>query len=209
MPGSRTRRTTAGRLARGTVRIARPALLAVAVPVAALGAVALPLGRAVVLVPLMAAVAAALVAAGHDGFPGRPGARRTVALAAAWGALAVPFASGVHLTGPVGAAAVAIVLVLGLVVAADATSRALTRSARDVAAQLAVESSLRELWEQWQWTGEALRPGADPAGRATALVLRDVLLDELARRDPAGFDRWMREGAGDPPDHWYEQDAPR
>ncbi len=123
--------------------VALPALLAVVVPVAALGALGLTPARAAWTVPLGAAVVAAVVAVGHDGFPREPQARRTVALAAAWGALSVPFAGGVAVAGPAGAVAVALVVLLGGFALADGLPRTLLR-----------------------WPAEALREGAeDPPDR--------------------------------------------
>ncbi len=89
------------------------------------------------------ALLAAVVAVGHDGFPREPQARRTVALAAAWGALSVPFAGGVAVAGPAGAVAVALVVLLGGFALADGLPRTLLR-----------------------WPAEALREGAeDPPDR--------------------------------------------
>jgi hypothetical protein len=158
-------------------------------------------------VPLGAAVVAAVVAVGHDGFPREPQARRTVALAAAWGALSVPFAGGVAVAGPAGAGALALVVLLGGFALADGLSRTLLRSPAEALHEVAGELSLTDLCEQWRRTEEAVGPGGGPAERAAALEVRAVLLEELAHRDPGGFARWVREGAEDPPDRWLGQDA--
>ncbi|SFP34449.1 hypothetical protein SAMN05660464_2867 [Geodermatophilus dictyosporus] len=189
--------------------IARPALLVVVLPVAALGALGLTPPQVLALVPLGAAVAATVAGIGHEGSPQGPGSRRVVALAAAWGALAVPFLAGVPPAGSAGAVAVGLVVVLGGVVAVDALGRALERAPVEAVRAAAGELSLAELCVQWRLTEEALGPGARPGARADALAVRGVLLDEFASRDPAGLAQWLHQGSADPPEHWSGQDAPR
>jgi hypothetical protein len=55
--------------------------------------------------------------------------------------------------------------------------------------------SVEELSREWRRTASALESGADPAGRAQLVRRRGEVLDELERRDPVGFARWLAGGA--------------
>ncbi|CCG01568.1 hypothetical protein [Blastococcus saxobsidens] len=57
------------------------------------------------------------------------------------------------------------------------------------------------LGEEWLRTGAALQGALAPAARQRIVTRRAQVLDELERRDPAGFARWLAAGplhAGDP-----------
>lgn len=57
------------------------------------------------------------------------------------------------------------------------------------------------LGEEWLCTGAALRGALAPAVRQRIVTRREQVLDELERRDPAGFARWLAAGplhGGDP-----------
>jgi hypothetical protein len=57
------------------------------------------------------------------------------------------------------------------------------------------------LCRAWRISYLVLEHARDPAQRAQVAAMRGLYLDELARRDPAGFRRWLIEGAragGDP-----------
>jgi hypothetical protein len=41
---------------------------------------------------------------------------------------------------------------------------------------------------------------------AAAAQVRSLVLDELERRDPAGFRRWLADGAVDPPEQHVRAD---
>lgn len=61
--------------------------------------------------------------------------------------------------------------------------------------------SIRELCQQWRHSYRALHHARDLAGGAQVVTTRAGYLDELERRDPVGFHRWLDEGAraaGDP-----------
>ncbi|TFV49414.1 hypothetical protein E4P43_12670 [Blastococcus sp. TF02A-35] len=54
--------------------------------------------------------------------------------------------------------------------------------------------STSALAEEWVRTGAALHGGLTPAAWQGTVTRRALLLDELERRDPAGFARWMAAG---------------
>jgi hypothetical protein len=51
-----------------------------------------------------------------------------------------------------------------------------------------------ELGGEWMRTSAILAGRLDPAARAALVVRREEALDELERRDPAGFARWLAAG---------------
>jgi hypothetical protein len=51
-----------------------------------------------------------------------------------------------------------------------------------------------ELGQEWLRTSAALAGRLDPAARQSLVARREEALDELERRDPAGFDRWLAAG---------------
>jgi hypothetical protein len=51
-----------------------------------------------------------------------------------------------------------------------------------------------ELGQEWTRTSAVLAGHLDPATREALVVRRQEALDELERRDPAGFDRWLADG---------------
>jgi hypothetical protein len=64
--------------------------------------------------------------------------------------------------------------------------------------------TLAELGREWQRTAAALESTTDPATREVLVRRRREALDELERRDPAGFTRWLTGGStvdGDPARH--------
>jgi hypothetical protein len=61
--------------------------------------------------------------------------------------------------------------------------------------------STRALGEEWLRTTAALAGRLSPAARASLVGRREEALDELERRDPDGFARWLvADPAGDPAD---------
>lgn len=56
-------------------------------------------------------------------------------------------------------------------------------------------ASVEELGREWQRTASVLETVVDPAVRAQVVRRRGEVLDELERRDPAGFARWLVSGA--------------
>jgi hypothetical protein len=70
------------------------------------------------------------------------------------------------------------------------------------------ELSTRELGQEWARTTLALAGRLEPAVRASLVHRRGEALDELERRDPDGFGRWIAAGpASDPAE--YVRGAPR
>ncbi len=62
----------------------------------------------------------------------------------------------------------------------------------------------RSLGEEWLRTTALLETRLDPAVRRAVVARRESLLDELERRDPVGFGRWLTDGAtpgSNPADH--------
>ena len=55
--------------------------------------------------------------------------------------------------------------------------------------------SVEQLGREWLRTSAALARTADPRERQTLVGRRHEALDELERRDPVGFGRWLAEGA--------------
>jgi hypothetical protein len=62
----------------------------------------------------------------------------------------------------------------------------------------------RALGEEWQFTTAALAARLGPAARQWLVGRREAVLDELERRDPAGFARWLATGPtrGSDPAEW-------
>ncbi|MCV2491346.1 hypothetical protein OF117_18520 [Geodermatophilus sp. YIM 151500] len=174
---------------------------------ALLGAVVGPPSAALVWGPVVAALAAGVVALVTPGFRQSPTARRAAAAAAGLGLLAPPFSHGLGLLGPGGAVLLVALLVLGAVTVVDwmltspedGPGAALCRLAqlRRVLPELPVEALERE----WHDSSAALRSAAGPEAQALAVQLRAELLDELARRDPERLRRLLREQDGGP-DPW-------
>jgi hypothetical protein len=54
--------------------------------------------------------------------------------------------------------------------------------------------STRELAEEWLRTGSSLQGARTPAALQALVTRRAQVLDELERRDPSGFARWMAAG---------------
>jgi hypothetical protein len=59
--------------------------------------------------------------------------------------------------------------------------------------------STRALGEEWLRTTAALAGRLSPAARASLVGRREEALDELERRDPGGFARWLAVGPGSNP----------
>jgi hypothetical protein len=55
--------------------------------------------------------------------------------------------------------------------------------------------SVDELSQEWRRTAAVLETGVDATARAQVVRRRGEVLDELERRDPAGFGRWLAGGA--------------
>jgi hypothetical protein len=206
--------------------LVRSALI-VAVPVAAALAVAGALALRVpgLITMLVAAVLVGAVTAGMVGEAPGGGSRAALdagARAAGWTAGALLVLTGVAaLAGGLvavlaGAAAGAAVLAVrlrraGLVGGAAAPARtAPVRSAPGAPAGPTLLMppvgglGTRALGDEWLRTTALLDARLDPVIRRALVARRETLLDELERRDPAGFARWLADGPGpasDPAEH--------
>ncbi|MEU2350757.1 hypothetical protein [Modestobacter sp. NPDC049651] len=182
---------------------------------------------------LLAAVVAACVAAGVAR-ESHPVAARQAGLDAAWravawtvGGLLVVCGAGA-LAGP-GAAALAVLLLLGALTARPLLARSRrgptapgsrvvpfpgpatgrptgpvpAHGSRPAAGPLAAaggpgwaaDLTVAELGRAWVRSSAALAATRDPAARIRLVARRQQALDELERRDPEGFARWLAAGA--------------
>ena len=133
------------------------------------------------------------------------------------GASVLPFASGARLLGALGLSLLALTLLLlgANLAAADPLAVVRRLSAATVGAvppapaAAADEADLRALLRQaplpmlfrrWHETGRSVRGTRSAQDYTTAVCLRDLLLDELHARDPAGARRWIRQGGAQPPE---------
>lgn len=56
---------------------------------------------------------------------------------------------------------------------------------------------LRDLLDEWRCTGAGL-----PVDGSPSVLARELLLEEIQRRDPGGFGRWLDAGLGKDPRHY-------
>ena len=63
------------------------------------------------------------------------------------------------------------------------------------------------LGREWLRTTAALSGRLDPAARQTIVRRREETLDELERRDPGGFARWLAAGPGSDPAQFVRGDV--
>jgi hypothetical protein len=206
--------------------LVRSALI-VAVPLAAALAVAGALALRVpgLVTMLVAAVLVGAITAGMAGEAAGGGARATLdagVRAAAWtaGALLV-------LTGVAALAGGVVAVLAGAVTAGAGLAVRVRRAGRGAAAAPPVPPSpvrpaparpagptllmppvgglgTRALGDEWLRTGALLDARIDPVVRRAVVQRRESLLDELERRDPVGFARWLADGPGpasDPAEH--------
>jgi hypothetical protein len=73
---------------------------------------------------------------------------------------------------------------------------AFTRAVGPVDAGPVAALSTEALGREWLRTSAALQGGLAPAARRSIVERREATLDELERRDPAGFARWMSTAPG-------------
>lgn len=203
------------------MRLAAGALVASYVSVALLGALYTPpvtlLLLALVLGALGAAVGRSVHRTVYRDFPDTWTGAWPTAVAAA---LFVPFASGVHTLGEAGGYLVMVLVLLfsvlstvwahGLAVP-TAPPRTTTGPPRPATQQpgspdqpssheLLRALSVDDLIAEWRSSGEQLHPSSG-ALQHTAVRWREALLEELRRRDPQGFDKWLLDGMRRGPEH--------
>lgn len=191
----------------------RRSLLGAAVVVACAGALTAPAHLTLLVGPAVGALAVGGACLGAACAGLRPPSARTAALTGLGGMLSIPFICGVPLLGPAGA-----VLTMALLVTAA------SRLPEDIAGPdpvpvlpvdvAALRAELRHipspvLLDHWHRTARLLRGRLGPDALAAVTGLRSSLLDELARRDPAGVERWLRSGGDDPRRHLTSGDPDR
>lgn len=64
----------------------------------------------------------------------------------------------------------------------------------EVQRKLVGQLTTEQLTAAWYLSADALQTSRDPRRAGQLVVLRGLLLDALERRDPARFDRWLRNG---------------
>ncbi|WP_198597973.1 hypothetical protein [Blastococcus atacamensis] len=93
----------------------------------------------------------------------------------------------------------------------EATVRSSVTLAPPMPARAVDALSTSDLAEEWLRSGSALQGRLTPAALQGLVARRALLLDELERRDPAGFARWMAAGpvAGADPAGFVRSEPPR
>ena len=172
---------------------------------AAVGGVSMGVSGLVSVV--LAAIVAACIAAGiaRDGDTARP---RQAAVDAAWRTAAGTVAALLVISGCVVLAGGAVAAVsVGLVLAGLLVRFGLheVRRGRSVGRAAVVPLpgeggpvqalTVEALGREWLRTSAALDVTREPTARRALVDRRQEALDELERRDPAGFARWLAEGA--------------
>jgi hypothetical protein len=185
-------------------RSALAVLVLVAAAFAAVGGVSLG-GAGLVAVALAAVVAGCLAAAvTRDG--DQPQTRQTT-VDVVWRTAVGTVAGLLVLSGCAVVAGGALTALLAAVVVGAVVTGWLVRAARrprgaavvrlpQAGAAGPVRSlSVEELGREWLRTSAALAQARGPVVRQVLVERRQQALDELERRDPAGFTRWLAEGA--------------
>ncbi len=196
------------------VRVSRRLCLPAGVGTAVAGALFSSAWTTLVVAPLTGLFAASQVAMVHPGFPAERSARRAALLVGVGCALAVPFVMGVIALGAAGAVLTVTVVVTGAVLAGG---RLASLCREDVAPSAAPDTRvlgeligavpMSALVEEWRLSEALLSTTTDPDERAAASLARELLLDEMTRRDPAGVRRWLQDGAAASPDRHLRDDA--
>jgi len=184
-------------------RISGVACLVGVVGVALLGALFSSAVMTLVVAPVAGIFGAGQLALVHPSFPGRRSARRAVLLSGFGWAVMVPFVMGAVALGVVGAVLTVVLVLIGALLVVGAITDVCRRDAVPDSAGASV-AGLEELVSglptatllaEWEESASGLGSG-DPGRRAAAIQFRGLLLAEMTRRDPAGVDRWLREGTG-------------
>jgi hypothetical protein len=195
-------------------RVSRRVCLVGVVGVALLGALFSSALTTLVLAPAVGLFGAAQTAVVHPEFPARPSARRVVLLSGLGWALMVPFVMGAVALGAAGAVLTVVLVLLGALVLmgwiidlcrSDAASSCAGMDA-PLLGDLVRGLPTPALLEEWQ-SSEADLDAAGPEHRVAAIQVRVLLLEEMSRRDPAGVERWLQEGAGGIPNRHIRGDS--
>jgi hypothetical protein len=185
------------------------------VAVALLGALCSSALTTLVVAPAVGLFAACQMAVMNPGFPGRPSARRVVLLSGVGWALLVPFVRGAMVMEVAGAVLAVVLLCLGALALmgrmidlcrSDGVSCGVGTDV-PLLADLVRELPTPTLLDEWRSSETVMGEAADPEQRAAAIQLRTLLLEEMSRRDPAGVERWLQEGADAIPDRQVPGDS--
>jgi hypothetical protein len=198
-------------------RACRLVFASTVVACALVGALTAPAHLVLLIAPACGFSVGSAVAGLLAGFPEVASAHRAAVLAGTWTGLLVPAFPG---AGAVGVEAELFALALvGLGAVAVVAWMAGPRGAsaggsregvdEEQLRQLVVVLSNAELLREWRECGEHLRPGADLDLRARAVVVRNLVLEEFARRDPAAVGRWLSDGDENAPEQYLRDDRRR
>jgi hypothetical protein len=168
---------------------------------ALIGALVTPPVAMLVVAPLIGCVTGVMVVLLSPAVSAEPWGRRAALYTAATGAAFVPFTSGVALFGSAGGVLALVLLVLGSCLAADGIADVIEDMPAGGALPddhwlVVVMPSLptAALLQQWRATRAVSFAGRGAAEQARAAHVRGLILDELARRDPAAVERWLTSG---------------
>ena len=193
-------------------RLSVRVLGAVYVSVALLGALGSSLLVTFLVVPVISALGAALARGVHRALHPHTQAPLSIHLPSAVATgLFTPFVIGMETLGSVGGPVSVGIVLLGTLVSVGwahgiasgdtvpSTGTARGLSDADMASFRALLEALplEELLHEWRWTGRKLR-----ADRHVAAQLREALLEEINRRDPEGFQRWLLDGLEEDPERY-------
>lgn len=196
------------------VRLAQQVMCVLYVAVALIGVLFTPPWVMLTVVPVIGLIAAGLLAWLFHCCELRPLDRRTLMVTGQVAAALVPFHEGVQLLQGFGTAIALTVLVLLVIVGSDrlkdvnvrpptgATGTGDASSYVDLLRVMPLELVFSE-WRALERGGSVL-PG-EPRGPDVVQV-RALLLDEMQRRDPVGFGRWLHDGAVDDPEQHIQGD---
>jgi hypothetical protein len=187
------------------VRVTSALLVLLLAVLAAVGGVSM--GVSALICVVLAAVVTACIAAGiaRDGNPVRP---RQAAVDAAWRTASGTVAALLVISGCVvlaggAVAAVSVGLVLAGVLARFTLREVRRGRAGGSAAVIPLPAAgapvqaltVEALGREWLRTSSDLDLTREPSARRALVDRRQEALDELERRDPVGFARWLAEGA--------------
>jgi MFS family permease len=210
-PSRRVRRCSRVRV----VRACRVAFLMVTVVFALVGALTTPPYVLLVAAPAVGAFFGGVVALSHPAFPEAPSARRAVAFSGMGAALFALTLAGLGQFGSAGMIAAVVLVVLGCIAVGGWIVEHADAPDRGPASDLDMEGLQQfvqvlptsMLLREWRSTAEHVQAGADPHRRAEAVLVRNLLLEELSRRDPVGVARWLSEGDEDAPEQYLRGDS--
>lgn len=192
------------------VRLAQQVTCALYIAVALVGVLVTPPMVLLTVAPAVGLIAAGLLAGLFRYCEQRPPGRRTVMVTAGVAAAIVPFNEGIQLLQGFGTAIAFTVLVLLTIVGnyrmhrvSGRTPPAATRIGGACSyMELLQVMPLETVFSEWRalQRGVGIPPGEHHG--PDVVQVRALLLDEMQRRDPVGFGRWLDDGAvADPGQH--------